>query len=94
MQLSFTQQVGEKLNYTIDFTAFLGTDTIKTSAGLTSTSVPTGELTIATARTTAYVATLTISGGTAGRMYLVRCLMESTTIGLKKMVDFYLTITE
>jgi hypothetical protein len=89
-EIALSQFSNEKLDYTIDFTDFLGSDTIKTSGGITVTSTPPTELTITSTNTTKTV-TLLISGGTAGRTYAVSCLMESTA-GHKKRVDFNLSI--
>ena len=65
---TYTKDPGATLDYTVDFTAWLGTDTIATA----SVTTPPG-LTEASESNTTTKVTVWLSGGTVGQSYTVTC---------------------
>lgn len=72
--------------YSIDWSAWLGTDTISSA----NWTLPTG-LTQVTASATSTVASIKISGGSNGHTYTVACTVV-TAAGQTKKVSFYLQV--
>jgi len=66
--MNFTKDSAATLDYTFDFTAWLGTDTIASAVVTT----PTG-LTEASETNTTTKVTVWLSGGTVGQSYTVTC---------------------
>jgi len=70
---TYTKDPGATLDYTIDFTAWLGSDTIATALVTT----PAG-LTEASESNTTTKVTVWLSGGTVGQSYTVTCRITTT----------------
>lgn len=69
----FVKDPDSKLDYTVNWAAWLGTDTIASSAWV----VPTG-LTQVSVSSTTTTATIVISGGTAGQTYMITNRITTT----------------
>ena len=72
----FTKDPNAVLDYTIDWSRWLGTDTILTTPSGTAWTVPTGITKVSDSKTTT-TATVWLSGGTAGTDYTVTCRIST-----------------
>lgn len=84
---SITKDPADIRTYSIDWSAWLGTDTISTS----TFSVPTGLTSVSTSNTTT-VSSCKISGGTNGHDYTVSCTIVTVTNAQTKKVSFILHV--
>jgi hypothetical protein len=86
--MTFLKDPGGNLDYAVDWTAWLGNDTIDTSTW----TVPTGLTKVSDSKTTK-IATVWLSGGTVGQEYTVTNHIK-TAAGREDERSFTITIVE
>ncbi|MCE9566366.1 MAG: hypothetical protein K8U57_30450 [Planctomycetes bacterium] len=89
MSSPFLKDPGDRVDYLVDYTDWLGTDTI---TGTPSWTVPTGLTNYAVSNTTTG-ATIWLTGGTHGNDYTVTCQV-TTTGGRIKQQSFTIKVRD
>lgn len=84
---TITKDPADIRTYSINWAAWLGTDTISTATW----TVPTGLTSVSTSNTTT-VSSIKLSGGTNGHDYTVACTVLTVTNAQTKKVSFILHV--
>jgi hypothetical protein len=85
---TFSKQPTETLDYDVDFSTWLGTDTLVSQ---NSTVTPSGELTVSNSAilTGDKIVKTVLTGGTTGKKYKVQ-VSVTTANGLTKEAEYYI----